>query len=64
MVTKMVELLDHEDPWVASKACSWLADRLWGKPKESLDIELVHKQLRIVIDARDQAQPANNEDAC
>ena len=39
------------------QALTFLANRLWGKPKESIEIEQVQKQLRIIIDARAQPQP-------
>ena len=61
LVEVMVELLGHTDPYVRIQADTWLANRLWGKPKESLDVELVHKQLRIIIDARDSLD--HNTDA-
>ena len=66
MVARMVAMIDSDSEPMAAQACTWLANRLWGKPKESVEVTEVHRQLRIIIDARaptdDQAQPAQLTD--
>jgi hypothetical protein len=37
---RMIDLMYHEDGAVALKACTTVMDRCWGKPRETVDVNL------------------------
>lgn len=57
-VRKLVELIDHDDPKIALAAAKDIADRTYGKAKESVEVSGgAHEALAVwLIGRRDEAE--------
>lgn len=57
-VRKLVELIDHDDPKIALAAARDIADRTYGKAKESVEVSGgAHEALAVwLIGRRDEAE--------